>query len=154
MVCYIQDFNDNEDNYNRHVIGLTGILTVFDDSVESFDSQNSLVKDLYFKGIHFNKFTPSQKDIAALYNGYIDYIEYINSTNNPVHFSSFDEIPILIPNCVYLVINEEGTYQRYIYYNSQWYILDDNDDIQLDKIHAMVTYVYIKERGVYVENES
>lgn len=152
VVCYIQDFN--EQIYNRHVIGPTGILTVFDDSIEPFDSQNNLVKDLYFKGLHFNKLTPSQKDIAALYNGYIDYNEYINSTENPVYFTSFDKIPILIPNCVYFVRNEEGIYKRYIYYNSQWYILDNNDDIQLDKIYAMVTYVYVKERGVYVENES
>lgn len=151
-VCYIQDFN--EQNYTKHVIGPTGILTVFDDNVEPSDSQNNLVKDLYFKGLHFNKFTPSQKDAAALYNGYIDYNEYINSTKNPVHFSSFDEIPVLIPNCVYSVKNEEGVYKRYIYYNSQWYMLDEEDDIQLDKIHGMVTYIYIKEKGVYVENES
>lgn len=151
-VCYIQDFN--EQNYTKHVIGPTGILTVFDDNVEPSDSQNNLVKDLYFKGLHFNKFTPSQKDIAALYNGYIDYNEYINSTQNPIHFSSFDEIPVLIPNCVYFVKNKEGVYKRYIYYNSQWYMLDEEDDIQLDKIHGMVTYIYIKEKGVYVENES
>ena len=152
-VCYIQDFN--EQVYTRHIIGATGILTVFgDDDIELFGDQNNLVKDLYFKGLHFNKFTPSQKDIAALYNGYIDYNEYINSTKNPVYFSSFDEIPILIPNCVYSIRNEEGKYQRYIYYNSQWYVLDNKDDIQLDKIHAMITYVYVKERGVYVENES
>ena len=50
--------------------------------------------------------------------------------------------------------NEEGVYKRYIYYKSQWYILDEEDDIQLDKIHGMVTYIYIKEKGVYVENES
>lgn len=151
-VCYIQDFN--EQNYTKHVIGPTGILTVFDDNVEPSDSQNKLVKDLYFKGLHFNKFKPSQKDVAALYNGYIDYNEYINSTENPVHFSSFDKIPVLIPNCVYSVKNEEGVYKRYIYYNSQWYILDEEDDIQLDKIHGMVTYIYIKEKGVYGENES
>lgn len=151
-VCYIQDFN--EQNYTKHVIGPTGILTVFDDNVEPSDSQNKLVKDLYFKGLHFNKFKPSQKDVAALYNGYIDYNEYINSTKNPVHFSSFDEIPVLIPNCVYSVKNEEGVYKRYIYYNFQWYMLDEEDDIQLDKIHGMVTYIYIKEKGVYVENES
>lgn len=151
-VCYIKDFN--EQNYTKHVIGPTGILTVFDDNVEPFDRQNNLVKDLYFKGLHFNKFKPSQKDAAALYNGYIDYNEYINSTKNPVHFSSFDEIPVLIPNCVYSVKNEEGVYKRYIYYNSQWYMLNEEDDIQLDKIHGMVTYIYIKEKGVYVENES
>lgn len=150
-VCYIQDFN--EEIYNRHVIGSTGILTVFDDFIEPFDNQNNLVKDLYFKGLHFNKFSPSQKDIAALYNGYIDYNEYINSTENPIYFSSFDEIPILIPNGVYLLGDKES-YQRYIYYNSQWYPIDEENDILLNKIHGAITYIYIKEKGVYIENES
>lgn len=153
-ICYIKDFNEKK--FSRHIIGSTGILSVFDELVGPFDNQNKLVQDVCFGGLHFNKFSPSQKDIVALYNGYIDYNEYAKyidkNITDTIYFSSFDKISTLIPNGVYLIGNKDS-YQRYIYYNSQWYIINEKDDILLDKIHAIITYVYIKEKGVYNEDE-
>jgi hypothetical protein len=67
-----------------------------------------------------------------------EYIEIIDS------FSNLEEIEDPILNGMYTLNNGE----RWLYYENNWFLLNENDDI-LCPIDGIVNYTYSIEKGVY-----
>ena len=114
---------DLDENYNRHIIGETCLLYVGD--------EYSSIDDIYFTGIHFEEKTANSNPT------YPRYIE------TGLIASDFSEIENPKQGEVYLINS-----QRYIYYNEQWYLLNDNNDIKYP-VQAMVDYSCEVMKGVY-----
>lgn len=120
-VVYIKE--DLEDGYDRHIIGETCTLVLGD--------INSSIGDVYFTGVHFAEKTDNNNSI------YPRYVE----TNLVV--DSADEIKEPQQGEVYTINSE-----RKIWYNNNWYVLDENNDISCP-ISAMVDYTCEIMKGVY-----
>lgn len=120
-IVYIKE--DLDENYNRHIIGETCLLYIGD--------EYSSIDDIYFTGIHFEEKTANSNPT------YPRYIE------TGLVASNFSEIENPKQGEVYLINS-----QRYIYYNGQWYLLDNNNDIQCP-VQAMVDYSCEVMKGVY-----
>ena len=120
-IVYIKE--DLDEKYNRHIIGETCLLYVGD--------EYSSIDDIYFTGIHFEEKTANSNPT------YPRYIETGLIANN------FSEIENPKQGEVYLINS-----QRYIYYNEQWYLLNDNNDIEYP-VQAMVDYSCEVMKGVY-----
>lgn len=134
-----EDFSNNQNyNYNTHIIGKTGILNLYN---LNKDSTSPLILDLYSNGMHFYKVPIEDKLRAALDNSYFEYNEIEGNKNKS--FSTQDEIAKPQEHCVYL-INAE----RQLYYNGKFYLLDQNDNINI-KNESIITYIYTKEVGYY-----
>lgn len=142
-VFYINDFKDIDEAktkyYNRHIVGSTGILSFYDETID-INIQKSIINNFYFSGLHFIKLSPSQINKAPFVNGFIDYQEI----EKDKVFTSVDEINNPVANMVY----KTNDNKRHIYYNLNWYEIDDNNDIQIDT-EAIITYLFVKEKGVY-----
>lgn len=140
-IFYIADSGDNLNNqeytYNTHIVGKTGTLNLYNLNKES---TYPLILDLYSGGMHFYKINSEDYLRATLDNSYYEYNELIGENKN------FENENLIIKpqeHCVY-TINQ----QRYIYYNKKFYLIDDEDNIQIKK-EATITYIYTKEVGSY-----
>ena len=116
-----------EDYYNKHIIGETCTLTVGDEF--------SSINDIYFTGIHFNEKTDNSDPV------YPTFIE------TGIEVNDFSEIVNPIFSGVYIVNSK-----RYIYYNNQWYRIDDNNEIECP-VQVLIDYTVEIMKGAY-QNEN
>lgn len=121
VIVYIKE--DLDEDYHRHVIGETCALMIGD--------EYSTIDDIYFTGIHFKEKTDNSN---PTYPSFIDTGLIANV---------FEDIENPQQGEVYIINSE-----RYIYYNGQWYLLDDNNDIECP-VQAMIDYTCEIMKGMY-----
>lgn len=121
VIVYIKE--DLDEDYHRHIIGETCALMIGD--------EYSTIDDVYFTGIHFKEKTDNSNPI------------YPSFINTGLIANAFEDIENPQQGEVYIVDSE-----RYIYYNGQWYLLDDNNDIECS-VQAMIDYTCEIMKGMY-----
>ena len=121
VIVYIKE--DLDEDYNRHVIGETCALMLGDEF--------STIDDVYFTGIHFKERTENSD---PTYPSFID---------TGLIASSIEDIKKPKQGEVYTINSK-----RQIYYNGEWYILNDNNDI-ICPVHAMIDYTCEIMKGMY-----
>lgn len=120
-IVYIKE--DLDEDYHRHIIGETCSFVLGD--------EYSTIDDVYFTGIHFKE-KISNSDPA-----HPSFVETGLIAN------TFDDIENPQQGEVYIINSE-----RYIYYNGQWFILDNNNDIKCP-VQAMIDYTCEIMKGMY-----
>ncbi len=121
VIVYIKE--DLDDNFNRHIIGETCSLLIGD--------EHSTIDDIYFTGIHFEEKTDNSNPT------YPRYIETGLIAN------SIEEIENPLQGEVYTVGSD-----RKIWYNKEWYTLNENNDIEYP-VQVMIDYTCEIMKGMY-----
>lgn len=126
-IVYVKEMG--EEFYDRHVIGETSLLEIYNEDV--------MIEDFYFTGIHFEKATYEDAERQVLpYNKYVED-EKIYKNLESVYYPELNHIYTL----------ENG--DKYIYYAMTWYKISDTYDIECS-IQAMIDYYYEIVKGMYV----
>ena len=127
-VIYIKDSFD--ENYSKHIIGETGILDFYDDE--------ATLIDFYFEGVQLYETLDTSRDEIEDNAFYETQVNIIN----------FTDIQYPKKNYVYIKDN-----QRYIYYDSEWYLINDKNIVQCP-VKALINYIYELVKGEYDTNEN
>ena len=126
VIVYIKEALDED--YHRHIIGETCALMIGD--------EYSTIDDIYFTGIHFKEKTDNSNH--SVYPSFI---------NTGLIADAFEDIKNPQQGEVYIIKSE-----KYIYYNGQWYLLDNNNDIKCS-VQAMIDYTCGIMKGMYQHEE-
>lgn len=121
VIVYIKE--DLDEDYHRHIIGETCTLMIGD--------EYSTIEDIYFTGIHFKEKTDNSNPT------------YPSFINTGLIANTFEDIKNPQQGEAYIINSD-----RYIYYNGQWYLLNDNNDIECP-VQAMIDYTCEIMKGMY-----
>lgn len=124
-IFYLQTSSDTEEQ--RYVVGETGVLDFYDESY--------ILREFYFAGKHFEEATAEEATREEL-----PETKYVESG---IILSANYDTTTLKNNYVYTLNNA-----RCIWYNQEFYILDDNNDIQCP-VEGLVDYTCDIMRGYY-----
>lgn len=122
-IIYLKDSFDED--YYKHIVGSTGILDFYDDE--------ATISEMYFAGIALNATEDATRDEVRD----SEFIETGISAN------STEEVTKLIKNGVYTIASK-----RYIYYNGEWYLFNDNNEVQCPA-EATIDYIFEMVKGEY-----
>lgn len=165
-VVYVKDSFDTD--LNRHVIGETGALTLND--------EDTAIEGLYFCGVHLNESKDPDRDEIRP-NEFVetgikadDFSDIENPIPNGVYWIAsfaitspreFDEENDLlyvekedvelVADKIYALLLErifEENKNRYIYYNNEWYIFTNTNDV-LCSVQGLVDYYCEVVKGEY-----
>ena len=134
-------------NYSRH-IAANGFI--------NFNSENILIQDCYFGGIHLSQTDRNQPRLDEFkYDGdtiYNSFQSIENPQNNVVYNVLSYELttntqnaiiqPSSIQNDDTLILNAEA--RKYIYFRNQWFLFKDenNENDVLCPVDAIINYIY------------
>lgn len=106
-VIYIQTSAESEPVC--HVINDTNLLTIIDDNLR--------ISNIYFGGIHLEETLDDREELVGANKFFTEIGKVYNSTS---------EITYPEANHVYQVVDNK----RFIWYNNNWYEMDDNNNVQ------------------------
>lgn len=106
-VIYIQTSAESEPVC--HVINDTNLLTIIDDNLR--------ISNIYFGGIHLEETLDDREELVGANKFFTEIGKVYNSTS---------EITYPEENHVYQVVDNK----RFIWYNNNWYEMDDNNNVQ------------------------
>ena len=128
-IFYVQELQDGSPE--KHVIGENGTLI--------FSGQNTNISEIYFGGVHLDKASNGAE--SAKQNEYIEFplfIDNVNQIQNPV----FHGVYTLSSQVAGTIMKREfDKDQRFIYYNDDWYLFNQDDNItQIDCTDVIIDY--------------
>lgn len=106
-VIYIQTSAESEPVC--HVINDTNLLTIIDDNLR--------ISNIYFGGIHLEETLDDREELVGANKFFTEIGKVYNSTS---------EVTYPEANHVYQVVDNK----RFIWYNNNWYEMDDNNNVQ------------------------
>lgn len=115
-VIYIQTSAESEPVY--HVINDTNLLTIIDDNLR--------ISSIYFRGIHLEETLDDREELVGANKFFTEIGKVYNSTS---------EVTYPEANHVYQVVDNK----RFIWYNNNWYEMDDNNNVQTS-VEAILNY--------------
>lgn len=115
-VIYIQTSAESEPVC--HVINDTNLLTIIDDNLR--------ISNIYFGGIHLEETLDDREELVGANKFFTEIGKVYNSTS---------EITYPEANHVYQVVDNK----RFIWYNNNWYEMDDNNNVQTT-VEAILNY--------------
>ena len=155
-VIYVKTLHDNQ---------MIRYETKFGELILNFDEYDEPIEDCYFYGVHLDEsqytltdnYYYTTNEVLNPTNGLVCYIyespaedknvyrvnEYISYNNRErLLITEEKEVEqVTSKNPHYYVLLLDGIYQRYIYYNNNWYPFSDTGDV-LMKTNATITYYY------------
>lgn len=115
-VIYIQTSAESEPVC--HVINDTNLLTIIDDNLR--------ISNIYFRGIHLEETLDDREELVGANKFFTEIGKVYNSTS---------EVTYPEANHVYQVVDNK----RFIWYNNNWYEMDDNNNVQT-VVEAILNY--------------
>lgn len=106
-VIYIQTSAESEPVC--HVINDTNLLTIIDDNLR--------ISNIYFGGIHLEETLDDREELVGANKFFTEIGKVYNSTSEIIYPEA---------NHVYQVVDNK----RFIWYNNNWYEMDDNNNVQ------------------------
>lgn len=117
-VVYVKDSSDTD--LNRHVIGETGFLELYDD--------DATIEGLYFCGIHMTETEDIDRD-ELRFNEFIE---------TGIKVDAFEDIENPIPNGVYWIASHAIDPQEYDEKNDLLYVTQSDVELIADNIYALL----------------
>ena len=117
-VVYVKDSSDTD--LNRHVIGETGFLELYDD--------DATIEGLYFCGIHMTETEDIDRD-ELRFNEFIE---------TGIKVDAFEDIENPIPNGVYWIASHAIDPQEYDEKNDLLYVTQSDVELVADNIYALL----------------
>lgn len=117
-VVYVKDSSDTD--LNRHVIGETGFLELYDD--------DATIEGLYFCGIHMTETEDTDRD-ELRFNEFIE---------TGIKVDAFEDIENPIPNGVYWIASHAIDPQEYDEKNDLLYVTQSDVELIADNIYALL----------------
>lgn len=117
-VVYVKDSSDTD--LNRHVIGETGFLELYDD--------DATIEGLYFCGIHMTETKDTDRD-ELRFNEFIE---------TGIKVDAFEDIENPIPNGVYWIASHAIDPQEYDEKNDLLYVTQSDVELVADNIYALL----------------
>ena len=117
-VVYVKDSSDTD--LNRHVIGETGFLELYDD--------DATIEGLYFCGIHMTETEDIDRD-ELRFNEFIE---------TGIKVDAFEDIENPIPNGVYWIASHAIDPQEYDEKNDLLYVTKSDVELVADNIYALL----------------
>lgn len=115
-VIYIQTSGESEPVC--HVINDTNLLTIIDDNLR--------ISNIYFRGIHLEETLDDREELVGANKFFTEIGKVYNSTS---------EVTYPEANHVYQIVDNK----RFIWYNNNWYEMDDNNNVQTT-VEAILNY--------------